>query len=375
MTNDFNERKSGAVIIAAVVTAFVIALCGTISGLILAVREHRESGSPDGSRLMAGYLLEDSALNLRSSMSALRLCNEPEPAETLSRTALVHAVRAETALECHAENWEDARSKEEFLNDISTVLHSYSPERTMEMAEKLYEFSSKFYDSVSNGTAFEYEGELIERDPVGDGGEVSEEDIAAAAELVKSAIGVDTAEKVGAWDGHIEFYVERDGTSGYAVVCGGKISEFSFMREESDEIQDDARAREIALAVADACGYKDLTVEWSAVTGKSVSVIMCKSYDGAMACDDTATAIVHLDTVVAFTSGGCEHDHKDIPSAKKTESQAREAVKDAQGKEGTLVVRTVNGKERICYEYRVELEDGIHYVYVCAENGKQMEVK
>ena len=40
-----------------------------------------------------------------------------------------------------------------------------------------------------------------------------------------------------------------------------------------------------------------------------------------------------------------------------------------------MVVRKMNGKERICYEYRYELEDGVHYVYVCAENGKQIDIK
>ncbi len=103
--------------------------------------------------------------------------------------------------------------------------------------------------------------------------------------------------------------------------------------------------------------------------------MLCKHYGDALACDDFATVVVHLDTVVAFTAGGCGHEHKDIPPVEKSETEARKAVKDTQGRKGTLVVRNVKGKERVCYEYRVELEDGVHYVYVCAENGKQMEVK
>ncbi|MDE6201772.1 MAG: hypothetical protein K2M47_07880 [Clostridiales bacterium] len=369
-----HKSKGYGIIIAAVAVTIAVMLCGMISGLVLAVRQRQENAAfNDSSKQMAGYLLRDSAVELKSTMSALRLCNEVEPAEDLSRTGLVHAVRAEAALECHTDDWADSRAKEQFLNDISTVLHTYTPEQTMQMSDMLYEYSSKFCAWVTDGTEFEYNGELI---PASDGdtdASVTEDDIKAATETVKTALNADKAEYVGDYGGHIEFNVERDGNSGYAVVCGNKIIEFAFVRGEATET-DTEQAKQIALQTASACGYDGLEVKWCETTGKSISVIMCRSYDGAMACDDSAIAVIHGGKTVAFTAGGCDNEHKDIPSHKKTERQAHKALK-SETDDGRLVVRTMDGKERICYEYRYELDDGVHYVYVCAESGKQIEVK
>lgn len=377
MTNNLNEKRSYAVIIAAILSSLILMIGGLVTGLVYAVREHNSGGTTDGGRQMAGYLLSDSAGSLRNSMSALRLCNEPEPAESINRTALVYAVRAETALECHTDDWADNRSKERFLNDISTVLHSYTPEQTIEISDKLYEYSDMFYKSVTGGEQFEYDGELV--GSIGENGgehadtEITEEDKAAAQKLISSALNTERAEYVGDWNGHIEFYIERNGKTGYALVCGDKIIEYSFIRGEAGEQTNTETAKQIALESAAACGYKNLAVKWCEVTGRSVSVLMCKTYDNAMACDDYATAVVYGGETVAFTAGNCDCEHKNIPTPKKSEREARRATRS--GDAGTLVVRTMNGEERICYEYRYELEDGVHYVYVCAESGKQIEVK
>lgn len=375
MTNNLNEKRNYAVIIAAVICTLILMVGGLTTGLVFAVRQHNEQEAVDEGRQMAQYLLQEAASELRHSMSALRLCNEKEPAETINRTALVHAVRAETALECHVDEWEDSRSKEAFLNDIATVLHSYAPEQTLELSEKLYEYAAKFYDSVTRGDMFEYDGELIQtgggEDEEQD--EITQEDKDKAAKLVESALETSRVELVGAWNGHIEFYTEKNDSTGYAVVCNDKIIEFSFTRGEGGENTDVETAKEIALETAEKCGYTDLKIKWSEKVGQSIAVVMCREYGGAIATDDCATAVVYNGETAAFSAGGCEHKHENIPQAKKSESEARKATKN--GENGTLVVRTVNGKERICYEYRYELEDGVHYVYVCAESGKQMEVR
>ena len=286
MTNNLNEKRSYAVIIAAVVSAMIVMVCGLATGLVYAVRERRQA-PPDDSRLIAGYLLTDAAYSLRNSMSALRLCNEPEPAEEINRTALVHAVRAETALECHDDDWAGNRSKEQFLNDVATVLHSYTPEQTIELSEKLYEYSAKFYVSVIGGAEFEYNGELIASDGVQEDEEqveVTQEQKDEAQKIVESALETERSEFVGAWGDHIEFYIERDGKTGYALVCDNKIIEYSLMREDDAEHTDVDEAERLALEAAKACGFDHLTVKWSVDLGKSVGVIMCKSYGGQRGC-------------------------------------------------------------------------------------------
>lgn len=178
MNNYLNEKRSYGVIIAAILSSLVIMITGMATGMVYAVRAHRQSDAADNE--IAGYLLESSAYDLRHSMSALRLCTEDEPAEKVARTALVHAVRAETALECHMDDWADSRAREAFLNDVATILHSYSPSEAIKLADKLYEFSSKFYDSVVEGGEFEYGGELIPGQKPEESEQPSEDDIAAA---------------------------------------------------------------------------------------------------------------------------------------------------------------------------------------------------
>ncbi len=373
MTNYLNEKRSYGIIIAAVICTLAVMIGGMITGMVYAVRTHKENA--DDGRRIAGYLLSEAAYSLRGSMSALRLCNEAEPAENIARTALVHAVRAETALECHVDDWADSRSKEQFLNDVATVLHSYTPEQTIELSEMLYEYSAKFYVSITAGTEFYYSGELIktEDDGAAHPTEVTQAEIDAAQNIVEDALGTNRTEYVGAWNGHIEFYAERRGKTGYALVCDGKIIEYSFLRDDSAEHADEETAKRLALETAKACGYDGLVVEWVEDLGKSVGVIMCKSYNGALARDDYASAVIAGNEAVAFSAGKCDVEHKNIPPVKKSETEARRAAKN--GGKGTLVVRTMDGKERVCYEYRYDLEDGVHYVYVCAESGKQIEVK
>lgn len=369
-----NKNKGYGVIIAAVAVTIAVMLCGMITGIVLSVRQRKESAMFNDSAQMAGYLLRDSAVGLKNTMSALRLCNETEPAESLSRIGLIYAVRAETALECKSGDWADSLNKEQFLNDVSTVLHTYTPEQTMQLSDKLYEYTYKFCSWVTDGVEFDYDGELIKSDGGAHKEDVTEDDISAAAKTVQDALNASSCEYVGDYGGHIEFTVERDGSTGYAVVCGEKIIEFSFMRDEKESDDDIETAKKVALETAEACGYDGLEVKWCEHTGRSVSVIMCRSYDGALACDDSAMAVIYGGKTVAFTAGGCDNKHSNIPTPKVEESDAHKALR-MDTAEGKLVVRKMNGKERICYEYRYELEDGVHYVYVCAENGKQIDIK
>lgn len=369
------ERKSGyaAVVVAAIVTV-VIMLGGMATGLAFAVRQRKHGDGRIAERAIANSLLIDAATELRHTMSALRLCNETEPVESLRRAGLVYAVRAETALECRGDDWAECRCSEAFLNDVATVLHTYSPERTMQTSNKLYEYSTAFCRHVAEGEVFEYDGGLCPETRAGEDGQASAEDIAAARALVERAAKADCIEYVGDFGGHIEFNIERDGKTGYAVVCRGKLAELAFVREGDCERQTDVeRAKRIAHELASACGYAGLSIKRCETVGNEICVMLCRSYAGALACDDCATAVVCGDKVVAFSAGDCDCEHKNIPSPQKTERQASAAAKD--GGTGSLVVRTMHGTERVCYEYRYELDDGVHFVYVCAESGKQIDVK
>ena len=369
VNNKLNERRSYAVIIAAIVVTLVVIFGGVVSGLVLAVRSHREN---DSKSQYATHLLMEAAGSLKSSLSAMRLVNEKEPAEELIKTALVHTVRAETALECEGGEWSDNRTKEAFLNDLATVLHSYEPMDAIGKADTLYEYSARFLMSVQDGTPFEYDGEIMGSDS-DDETPVTDEQKAAGEKLVASVLDTDSVAVVGAWGGHIEYYIERNGLTGYALVCNEKIIEYSFMRGEPKDNIDTASAEKLAVDVAKACGFDGLTVLKSETVGKSIAVILCRDYDGALACDDTASVVVYGGDAVAFSAGGCDHDHKGAPKAKVSEADARKSAAGAG--EGELVVRTVNGKERVCYRYTFNLDDGVHYVFVCAESGKQMQVK
>lgn len=376
MVNKLNERKNHAVLIAAVVSAFVFALSALVTGMVLGLnkRSRAESGNS-----VAKYLLADSANELNHTMSALRLCEREQSARYLCNDGLVFAVRAETALECDNGDWRENRAKEAFLNDVATVLHTKDAMTAVEKADLLYKYSNMFFKHVVYGESFEYDGELVQNQSSRPNDEREEKnpsavEIEKAEEQIKTALGAEHAKKVGGYDGKIEFDLTRDGKSGYALTEDSKICEFAFEHGRGDEAEVDiSTAEKLAEECAEKCGYPQLSVCGTETYGGSVTVKLCRNIDGALACDDCASAVVAGGKVVAFTAGKCECEHK-VPKPRIDEATARKEAKGATG-EGVLVTRTFEGKERVCYEYRYELEDGVHYVYVCAESGEQMQVK
>ncbi len=382
MINDLNEKNSHRIILAAIISAFVFAIAGLLSGLIPGIinrEKHRQETK------IARYLLIDAADGLNHTLSAMRLCNENDTAWELGKTALVYAVRAETALECDNTNG-DNRAKEAFLNDVATVLHTNKPLDAVKLSEKMYEFSAMFKEHLTSGAEFVYNGELTENGgnnggtDNGAGGEedADKEEIAAAEKLLQTALGTERSEFIGAFDGKLEFNVERDGKPGYAVTEGTRIVEFSFAHSGSGEGEnmDEKAAGEVALECAEKCGFTGLEIFNSDIRYDFGIIKLCKNIDGAMACDECASVAVvgrgEEIRAVAFTAGKCETMHK-VPQAKFTEEQARKSAPGAKYP-GVLVTRTVNGKDRVCYRYRYDLGDGVHFVYVCAENGRQMQV-
>lgn len=368
MTNNLNEKKSTAIISAAIIATLLFMLSSFLGGLVCAIRQKHESRNSEYAR----YLLIDAAANLRGSLSALRLCNESGPARELEQTALVYAVRAETAMECREDDWHESEKREAFLNDVATVLHSDDPMYAVKLSDVLFGYSDMFYKHVADGAEFDYNGELSDlKDPT-ESTYPTDEEIEKAQELVQNVLRPNGIEAVGGWDGLIEFSVERDGKYGYAVVKGEKIIEFSYAHGAAGATDDDS-AKQIALDCAKACGFDGLSVYEVDGTGGATVVKMCYKADDAMCCDDCARVVVSDGKAVAFTSGNCDCEHDGVPQVKVSERDARKAA--IGGGEGVLVARNYGGRERVCYEYRYELEDGVHFVYVCAENGKQMQVK
>lgn len=376
--NDYklnNDKRNGAVTVAAIISALVFAILGLVPALWIGVE--RNKNAPNDRSPISRYLLVDAASELKHSMSALRLCNEPETAAEVSKQALVFAVRAETALECENGDFEAASKKEAFLNDVSTVLHSYEPMKAAELSDTMYKYCAMFYEHVSNGADFDYDGEIMkssngggeENEPY----EPSEEDISAAAARIESVLDPDSVRHIGSWDGRIEFELERNSVTGYAVAKGDRIIEFSFAHGGGGENTDVALSEQTALECAERCGYPDMRVYNTEVTGNYAQVSLCKSIDGALADHECALVSVVDGVPQAFRAGDCDCEH-DVPEVKVDEKSARKAAKDAKG-DGVLVTYNDGTRDRVCYEYRYELDDGVHYVYVCAENGKQAHVR
>lgn len=382
MINDYQKKNNGTkTVAAAIIAAFVLAVAGLSSALALTLQKRREKPAQENN--IPQYLLVDASSSLMSSLSAMRLCNEEETARELANTALVFAVRAETALECENGTWSDCRCKEAFLNDVATILHTHEPLKAVEQAEEMYKYSAMLYKHVSTGAAFDYNGELMSGDSGDlpdaekpDSTEPSEDDIRRDGELLHSALGATVKDYIGTYNGRHEFDLERDGKSGYAMTENGKIYEFSFSHSGSGSdgaVLEESEASRIASECAEKCGFDGLEVYSVNIKNDYALVLLCRDIDGAMCRDECAACAVVGDKAVAFTAGKCTMDHK-VPEVKVSESTARKNAPNSESA-GRLVTRTVNGRDRVCYEYRYELDDGVHYVYVCAENGRQMQVK
>ncbi len=373
MTNNLNEKKSNTLIIVALVCALTFTIAGLIAGLAAGIsrKSRNEATQPKMSR----FLLIDAADGLRHSCSALRLCNEQETATETSKRALVYVVRAETALECDGGFWCDCRAGEGFLNDAAAILSSSDPKTAVENADELYGLSREFYKHVAIGAPFEYNGELENKSGGSDdvGAQTKIGNHVDARKIVDKVLGSFKLKEVGAYGDMTEFASEFC----YATVRRGKLSEFAFAVGGLDS-GDSADAEKTAEELASKCGYDGLSVYATQENDGVTTVKLCDKQGGAYCRDECATVIIADGKVRAFSAGHCGGKHE-VPTAKVDELSARKAApqkfaSSLQG-EGRLVTTFDGKRDRVCYEYRYELDDGEHYVYVCAEDGKQMQVR
>lgn len=381
MTNKLNEKRSNLLIVVALVSALVFTVCGLVAGLAAGLSKKSRDGADNARTKMSHYLLIDAADGLRHSASALRLCNDDETATKTANSALVYAVRAETALECDDGLWCDCRASEGFLNDAATLLSSADAESAARFSDELYRLSCEFYRHVTDGEPFDYDGMQAlpgggaagksdgKSDANKSGGTATDGD---AKKLVEGALGSQDLEVVGVYDGVTELASENC----YATVKNGKIREFAFSAGGIEA--DGDGAERVAESIVKKCGFDELEVYGVSRTDGVTTVKLCSSQGGAYCRDECATVVIANGKVRAFSAGRCGTKH-DVPTAKVDESVARRATpeKFASSRQGEgRLVTTFDGKrDRVCYEYRYELDDGEHYVYVCAENGKQMQVR
>lgn len=374
MVNNLSKNKDNARLVVAVVASFVVAVVGLITGLVLGINNSRKSENSNGG--MARYLLIDAAQGLNRSLSAMRLCDENTVAD-IRGDALVFVSRAETAFECEELDWEIATNGERFLNDVYELVRNGKSRDVISKSDIAYEYSMQFLESVKNDKKFEYNGEIVsaEDEPDNDD-EIDEADGIAKERFVMDVLKIEYAKFVGGYGKRYEYSIRLGKADGYAMVEGDRLVEFAFPRGNGDKSQtvtEDDAVR-IAEECVKACGYDDLTAYQTSINGNVASVRLCKVVDGASACDDCAIVIIENDRAMAFNAGSCTKEHS-VPTVKVAERDARKSAPDGAVATGKLVTRTVKGVERVCYEYVYELDDGVHYVYVCAENGKQLQVK
>ena len=370
MTNNLNEKK-GMIVPVAIIVSLLFALCVLTVGMILSVRIRLMEEERNESK-MSAQLIVDATAALKSKASALRLCNNEETAEKVMDEALVYAVRAETALECDEGVWCECRAKEAFLNDACALL-SGKTSVAMQKADELYMYSAALLDSIENSTEFEYNGELIDVEKDKEDEQPTDEDIEKAKAHLQEVLSVDSAEFAGAYHGKISFEVTFGARHGYAVTKGDRICEFALGGGESNGTESELGASELALDISEKCGYDNLKVYALSTHGNVTTVKLCHEIDGAACRDECASALIEGGEVIGFSAGKCENKHS-LPTVKVSELDAR---KNSAGStvEGRLVTTNDGTRDRVCYEYAIECEDGIHYVYVCAENGEQMQIR
>lgn len=379
MTNKLNEKKSMLVPVA-IIVSLLFALSGLTVGMIFSVRLRLMEDERNEAR-MSAYLIVDASNGLRSKASALRLCNNEETAEKVMEEALVYAVRAETALECDGGVWCECRAKEAFLNDAVSLL-SGKTSVAMQKSDVLYAYSTALCSSYENSTEFEYNGELADGNTASaDEEEPTQADIEKAKEKIAKTLEADTVEYIGHFGGKTEFDITVGDRHGYAEVCGDKVCEFALSggATSSDKTENAGGAgsaesdEEVALATAEKCGYDGLKVYSSSTVGGVTTVKLTHEIKGAACRDECASVLIESGKPIGFTAGQCENGHT-LPSVKVKEIDARKNAAGADF-EGRLVTTNDGTRDRVCYEYAVECEDGVHYVYVCAENGEQMQVR
>lgn len=238
--------------------------------------------------------------------------------------------------------------------------------------------------------------ELIYDGPFSDGADrrevkgLSGEEISASGALQKfnsvfAGYNLGEAENVGMAEGNIVCYnvqAEADGELLFAQISkvGGKVIMFSYAGScQSKEIEQDAGI-EIAEEFLKGLGIDGMEAVWVNLANNVYTINFAYEQAGVTVYADLIKVRVCAETgkVIGLEASEYYHNHteREIGKATLTSEKASAYVSsDIDIETNRLALVPVGEKtEKLCYEFMGNIGGDTYYVYIDAENGKQVEM-
>ncbi len=242
---------------------------------------------------------------------------------------------------------------------------------SVEYPELIYD--GPFSDGEDNTVAKGLSGEEVKR--------------ATARETFASAFaahGISNVNDCGETAGKIpcfNFSAEVNGEELYASVSkiGGKVISFSYPGSCKETVIDEDTALEKATEFLEGVGIRGVKAVWANLDNGLYTFNLIYEENGVVFYPDMVKVRVCAETgtVIGMDAVGYYLNHTDrsAPSAKIKEAAARKYLSGDLSVQTVrlAVVATGRNSERLSYEFCGEQDGDTYYIYIDAENGRQLE--
>ena len=163
-------------------------------------------------------------------------------------------------------------------------------------------------------------------------------------------------------------------------VKGGKLISFSYAGSCNGVNYEQYYAVEKASAFLNELGAEDMKPVWVNLNNDLYTINFAPEQSGAIIYPDLIKVRVCAETCMIIGIEATEyylnHTERDIGAPTLTKSEARKSVADGIAVETARLALIPLGEstERLCYEFSGEMDGETYYVYIDAENGRQLEM-
>ncbi len=202
------------------------------------------------------------------------------------------------------------------------------------------------------------------------------------AELFKDATDIQkTGETSGAMPCHI-YEFKQNGELGYAEItkAGGVLKEYNCYRSVVDPKITTDECKGLAEEYAEQCGFNNLSVVWVSNKNSTVYVNMAYTQNDTIYYNDLIQLKIASDdgklVGINATNYIVNHKQREPKEIIYTKTQASQKITDKLEVETIrLAVIPYKNTERITYEFFGSYNNDYYFVYVCAEQNCELEVK
>ena len=211
-----------------------------------------------------------------------------------------------------------------------------------------------------------------------------------AEELFKqyfSSYGVKNVELVGESAGEIIETYNLEGTDNDGVTIsaqiskkGGKLVEFNYFKECSEDKIDLATSREVAEKFLEKVGYTGLRAVWTTSGGNVVTINYASVSNGIICYPDLIKVNVCRERGVVSgieaSSYIYNHAERENQTASVSLATARAKVDEEISVESSRLAIIPKGesKETLAYEFYGKSDGSYYYIYIDASNGRDIDI-